>query len=137
MLGPNDFLGVWRLSRQIDDRFGGTAGTFVGTARFAQVGPQQLDYAEEGQIRFGDGPTLTANRHYQWHFRSDMVDVRFADGAAFHGFVPQGQVDGTDHPCGDDHYQVAYDFTDWPRWRATWRVTGPRKDYTSVSVYDR
>jgi hypothetical protein len=48
-----------------------------------------------------------------------------------------GQADGTEHPCGDDHYTVQYDFRSWPQWTAVWQVSGPRKDYTSRSAYTR
>jgi hypothetical protein len=30
---------------------------------------------------------------------------------------------------------VRYDFRDWPRWQAEWRVTGPRKDYGIVTRF--
>lgn len=137
MLGLSDFVGMWQLQREIDDRHSSQQGAFQGTCTFRENGPSRLDYFEEGTIRFGTGPELTANRRYQWHFRPEVVDVRFEDGSAFHSFVPTGQAKGTEHPCGDDHYTVQYDFRSWPDWQATWRVTGPRKDYTSISRYTR
>ena len=132
-----DFLGVWQLNRHIDDRHGHQQGLFQGRAIFHENGPDQLDYIEEGQIQFGSGPVLTANRRYQWHFMDTHIEVRFENGDAFHSFVAAGQADGTEHPCGDDHYTVRYDFKNWPQWQATWQVTGPRKDYTSITQYRR
>ena len=42
---------------------------------------------------------------------------------------------GAVHDCGADRYRVRYDFRRWPRWRAEWRVTGPAKNYGTVSEY--
>ncbi|MFN3661747.1 DUF6314 family protein [Yoonia sp.] len=133
MLGRDDFAGDWRLARRIVDRHGGMHGDFTGTAVLTLAGADGLDYVEAGQMRFGDAPPMQATRRYHWQFRPGLVLVRFADGRDFHSFMPTGQAAGTDHPCGEDYYTVTYDFTRWPDWRATWVVTGPRKDYTSVT----
>ena len=135
MLGPEDFLGRWSLQRTIEDRFLGQKGSFGGTATFQAQDTDWLGYHEEGLIKLGDGPLMSAERRYQWHFDEAGVDVRFADGAAFHRFKPKGIGAGTDHPCGDDFYTVQYDFSAWPAWSAVWTVSGPRKDYTSTSHY--
>lgn len=135
MLCAVDFAGRWQLQRVITDRLGGQVGYLTGQAAFTQAGPDVLDYHETGDLRIGEGPVMVAARRYLWVFDADGVAVQFADGAAFHRFVPMGHAAGTDHPCGDDLYRVEYDFTRWPIWRATWIVIGPRKDYTSVSDY--
>lgn len=137
MIGRDDFAGSWILSRQIVDRHGGQDGRMDGRMVLAPQGDDMLQYAEMGEMRLDNGPVLQASRSYLWRFAIDRVVVTFADGAAFHSFVPKGQAAGTDHPCGDDFYRVAYDFTPWPHWTATWDVSGPRKDYTSVSRYQR
>lgn len=137
MLGLHDFMGSWQVQRSIDDRHGQQHGGFHGTAWFVQSGPARLDYTEDGTIRFGNGPALKATRAYQWDIRPDLIDVQFADGRAFHSFTPQGKAEGSDHPCGADHYSVQYDFQEWPFWQAVWTVTGPRKDYTSTTHYRR
>jgi hypothetical protein len=85
----------------------------------------------------GAGPEFEARRAYLWSFEGTGVVVRFDDETPFHSFTAIGQSDGTVHHCGADTYRVRYDFSHWPRWQATWRVTGPRKDYLSVSDYSR
>lgn len=134
-LGKDDFLGTWRLNRQISDRYAGHAGRFRGLAQFSLLESDGLTYDETGSMQLGDGPQMTATRRYLWLFDTDGVAVHFSDGKAFYRFTPSGMGQGTDHPCGDDYYKVQYDFTRWPDWTATWTVTGPRKDYTSVSRY--
>lgn len=135
-LGRDDFAGVWQISRQITDRLG-PDGEFVGTAALVPTGDNGLHYRETGQLTLADGTPMMAERQYVWRFVDNRVAVAFADGAAFHTFLPAGQAAGSDHPCGADHYRVRYDFTQWPQWRATWTVNGPRKDYASVSEYVR
>ena len=105
-----------------------------GEARFTGEAPD-LVYHEAGDLRLGTGPVLRAERRYLWHFGEGRVTVRFEDGRAFHAFPLTAEAEGSDHPCGEDLYRVTYDFRDWPRWRATWEVAGPRKDYTSISDY--
>ena len=137
MFTQGDFVGEWHLRRQIDDCLSGQTGDVSGTAVLSDAASGGLRDHETGKMTFGGGPPMTAERRYNWIFRPDHVEVTFADGAAFHCFVPKGHVAGTDHPCGADFYTVRYDFTQWPRWRAVWTVTGPRKDYVSVSQYER
>ena len=133
-LGAADFAGRWRLERRITDHRGGPESVLRGEVYLEPVAGG-LEYRERGSLRLGDGPPLEAERRYFWAFIEGEVRVRFADGAPFHAFVPAGKGAGTPHPCGDDLYQCAYDFTAWPRWRVTWRVRGPRKDYLSVSEH--
>ncbi|MFG5380310.1 DUF6314 family protein [Yoonia sp. R2-816] len=137
MLTLADFKGEWRITREITDRLTGNAGRLEGTATFTDDAPDTLLYEERGRLRLGDGPEMAATRRYRWHFADGRVDMTFDDGSAFHSFVPHSYVSGTDHQCGDDAYAVRYDFIPWPRWRAVWVVTGPRKDYTSVTEFTR
>ena len=137
MLTSDDFEGTWQIEREITDRLAGRNGRLTGQATLTRQTADTLLYDEEGTLTLADGTALAATRRYQWHFQQDRVDMRFEDGAAFHSFVPHGYVDGTEHPCGDDIYNVRYDFIPWPRWRAVWVVKGPRKDYTSVTEFTR
>lgn len=136
MIGAADFLGDWALSRRIEDARAGAGGRFEGAAVFTEAGPGLLRYEERGGLRMGTGPVLTAERRYLWRFEGARVAVLFEDGRAFHGFDPAGRPEAS-HWCDPDAYAVRYDFADWPRWRAVWRVTGPRKDYVMDSAYAR
>lgn len=131
-----DFLGDWQLTRQITDALHGQNGQLVGHAQFLADGVG-LRYQENGQLTLVSGAVLQADRTYFWNNDESGIAVRFADGAVFHGFDPVGRARGTTHLCGADTYNVAYDFDRWPDWSATWDVTGPRKDYRSISHYNR
>ena len=132
----SDFLGDWQLTRQITDALHSQNGQLEGRARFV-TGGDGLRYEETGQLTLASGAVLQADRAYLWDADAGGIAVRFAYGIAFHRFDPVGQVSGTTHLCGEDTYSVAYDFGRWPNWSATWDVTGPRKDYRSISHYNR
>lgn len=135
LLGLSDFEGQWTLNRQIKDHLGQMNGAMVGSATFTARADGALDYREEGTLTLADGSTFAARRFYRWCSDGAGIAVFFDDGGPFHHFRPQGVTDGTTHLCGADTYQVAYDFSNWPRWSATWQVTGPRKRYTSMSLF--
>ena len=131
-----ELAGAWHLTRRITDRRTGQQGRLDGLARLVPVAGG-LDYAEAGLLRLGDGPSLTATRAYRWRFAGEAVEVAFGDGRPFHRFVAGVTGTGTDHLCGDDLYQVRYDWDGWPDWGAVWDVKGPRKDYRMESRYAR
>ncbi len=130
-----DFAGAWEVAREIEDAAGGQKGTFVGRALLRPEGETGLIYAEDGVLRMGEGPALTATRTYLWAFEPTGVVVRFADGRAFHTFSFEAAE--AEHLCGADLYRVRYDLGGWPVWTARWDVRGPRKDYAMVSRYSR
>ncbi len=134
ILGRDDFAGVWQVARVITDRLG-PGGAFHGTVTMLPEVDDRLRYHEIGQLKLDSGPMMMAERRYLWRFTARKIAVTFSDGTAFHVFQPHGQAAGTEHVCGPDLYRVAYDFRHWPRWQATWTVTGPRKEFTSVSDY--
>ena len=130
-----EFEGLWRLERRISDALGPDA-VFSGTARFTPDG-QGLILDEAGRLDLAGQGAFQAERRYLWRPDGAGVAVFFADGRDFHRFDPGQGAAVADHWCDPDTYKVRYDFSLWPRWQAEWRVTGPRKDYTMLSVYTR
>jgi hypothetical protein len=122
-----DFIGTWTLSRSLAHG-DGTQARFEGQARFTPQGDGAL-YHEAGDLIMGQG-RFHAERSYRWD-----ADLRvfFDDGRFFHQ-VPDAGGEAA-HWCDPDQYDVVYDFSQWPRWQAVWRVRGPRKDYTSTTDY--
>jgi hypothetical protein len=127
----HDFIGGWAFERQIRDRLGPdlTAG---GTVTFTRA-RRGLEQLEEGWIRLPH-TILRAGRRYIWHGWPE-VQVAFADGRPFHSFDARSNVPEARHRCGDDIYDVRYDFSGWPMWSAAWTVSGPRKSYLSLTRY--
>ena len=132
------FRGHWFIKRDILDLDSEWLGRLEGHADFADLGGGALHYREEGRLRFGGLEDVQASRDYRWQIHpSGRIDVSFADGRDFHSFdFAYGRAEAS-HFCDPDLYEVAYDFSRWPSWRAEWRVEGPRKDYRMVTIYTR
>ena len=135
-----DFTGLWTISRQIDDR---RAASGQGAARLAGTCDFTLDsegfMQEERGLLYMPGvdTPFEAARRYLWRAEGALITVFFDDGRYFHSFDPCQTHPEAYHDCTPDRYEVRYDFSKWPIWRARWRVIGPRKDYVSVTEYWR
>jgi hypothetical protein len=136
ILGATDFLGDWRITREITDFRLREGGRLEGLARFTPEG-EGLRYHESGMLSFAGGAPIRAERSYLWHFTEIEVQVAYADGAPFHSFSRAGGHEATPHLCGEDLYRGTYSFVAFPAWEVTWSVEGPRKDYRSVTRYTR
>ncbi|MBK5932503.1 hypothetical protein C8N32_1366 [Rhodovulum imhoffii] len=130
-----NFEGLWRLTRKIDDTLTGQCAVLEGQASFTVV-PGGLRYEEEGTLRWPGQPPMMARRVYLWHAVPGRIDVCFADGRFFHSIAP-GATPEASHDCPPDFYHVRYDFSRWPDWSAVWDVHGPRKTYAMRSLYSR
>lgn len=132
--GLADFARDWQIDREIEDRKAGETTTFQGTVRVIPE-PDQLRWIEEGTLTNSAG-SFAGSRTYLWRADplSHGISLHFEDGRFFHTIHPVPKPSDA-HDCPPDTYQVAYDFSDWPRWQANWTVTGPRKDYTMLSRY--
>lgn len=119
-----DFIGRWRLSREIVHG-DGTRARFGGVAEWSADGA----YVERGTLDMGTA-RFAAERRYRW---TEDLEVYFDDGRFFHTVPRTGGQ--TSHWCDPDQYDVTYDFSAWPEWAARWQVRGPRKDYVMTSTY--
>ena len=129
-----DFEGCWQIERQIQDRLTGRIGRLQGRAEF-YPDEMGLTYDETGLLEFPGHPKLNASQRYLWRANGDRISVHFADGRNFHLIDITNAQPQAVHDCPPDWYNVRYDFAAWPNWNATWDVTGPRKDYRSVTKF--
>lgn len=131
------FIGTYSVARTIHDRRGGQSASFNGQAVIEAIQGVQggAHYSEKGALQIGAGPAFAAERQYLWRMAGARIAVDFADGRAFHDFDPVAGGQATEHLCGEDMYRGGYDFSEWTCWSVTWDVTGPRKDYRSVTLY--
>lgn len=125
-----DFDGRWRFERHIRHSDAPEA-TARGTAVWdpCEAG---LRYVEQGELFIPGHTAMTTERRYIWRA---PLDVYFEDGRFFHTVPAAGGE--TEHDCPPDTYRVVYRFAAWPAFETVWRVTGPRKDYTMVTRYQR
>ncbi len=134
--GLAEFVGVWRVDRQIADHKADRQVSFSGNVDFVSD-EAGLFCEERGLLNMGQGPLVEALRRYYWRSKlRGQVDVFFDTWEPFHSFMLTPTSDAV-YNCKPDIYKVRYDFTRWPKWQAVWTVTGPRKDYVSTSSYRR
>lgn len=129
-----DFEGRWRIARRIEDEWMGTTGLFEGVGRFTPDG-EGLAYREVGELKLPQEAPLAASRDYLWRAEPAGIAVLYHDGRFFHRIKAGADVVQDWHVCGEDDYDVTYNFTHWPDWRMIWKVRGPRKDYVSISDF--
>ncbi len=130
-----DFVGHWQLSRRIENAMG-PDGSLTGTA-ILQARSGGLAYHEQGALRLGATAPLAASRRYLWQALPGAIAVQFEDGRAFHQFDPAALQSDARHDCQPDLYLLRYDFSQWPGWRCSVQVRGPRKSYQMVTHYQR
>lgn len=126
----SDFSGRWHLTKEIAHA-SGEAARFEGVAVWEETGAGFCCH-EEGHLILNAGPPIRAERRYLWQA---PLRVCFEDGRFFHDVPALGGA--AHHHCAPDDYHVTYTFSDWPRWRAVWRVSGPRKAYRMTADYWR
>ena len=132
------FAGDWEIEREIEDVKGGRHGRFTGRARFTPS-PEGLRYREEGRLALDDGAGDGRDARLPLARRrggGDRGAVRRRPACSTASSLDEPDP-AAEHACPPDTYRVRYDFARWPRWRAEWRVTGPRKDYGMVSRFRR
>ena len=130
--GIADFHQPWRITREIEDRKAGAKVSFEGKVMTEMVSGQ-LRWHETGQLRMPQG-AFASDRVTLWQDVEAGLAVHFDDGRLFHR-IDRAVSPIATHDCDPDVYNLAYDFAPWPRWSVTITVSGPRKDYTSVTLY--
>ncbi|CUI80424.1 DUF6314 family protein [Cognatishimia activa] len=137
----SDFVGAWRVTREIEDHIANTQITAAGEAVFTMQSDQVGDgliYNETMEITFPGSAPMHATRRYFWLPNgAGQIAVHFDDNRYFHAVALETPTPKDHHQCDPDNYNVAYDFSDWPNWQASWTVKGPRKDYVMLSRYTR
>ena len=92
--GLADFLGRYRLTRQIEDARAQVQSRFEGEAVIAATS-DGASYREVGQLVM-NGQRFEAERSYIWQQKGARIDVLFADGRPFHDFDPIAGGKATD-----------------------------------------
>jgi len=127
--------GNWNINRVIDDRHADQQAFFTGHASFEEA-DLLLMYGEDGELSIGS-TKMRASRRYIWLLEGENIKVSYENGLPFHEFKVSDGKAKAKHLCGDDIYYAEYSFYLQDSWRVIWTVNGPRKDYTSTTVYSR
>jgi hypothetical protein len=129
-LALSEFIGTWNVRRSILDRNTGVTTRFVGTLLITA-----RDFFEEGTTSVGQA-SFVSRRRYALDFNGDRLVVVFSDGRPFIQLAAVADQSVV-HDCVDDIYAGRIVARDANHVAEIWRVTGPRKNYTSIAHFNR
>jgi hypothetical protein len=127
---PRDFAGKWQVRRIVIDHLNRTRHDFTGSATITTT-----SIVEQGELQIGK-TAIEASRAYQLAMNDDGIVASFPTGREFIrlGLANRQTVH---HHCGADSYSGRFFFRNQAWWAEFWRVSGPRKRYSSLTRYRR
>ncbi|WP_420416853.1 DUF6314 family protein [Pacificispira sp.] len=127
-----DLGGRWRLSRLVFDF---SEGTFLrGTGEMQAVADGARLWRLQETLIFNG---FEAQRDSLWQIVGQSLHLRYADGAPLVVLdLTQGTAEDA-HLCAPDRYLARFKTLGSDRFKLSWRVTGPRKNYAMVTDYRR
>jgi len=147
------FPGLWNFTRIAKSKTPNLpSGTIEGQASFTEAGTDALHYQETGRFSPDVGDALEVRMEYFYYLNTqeNRIEKYFAkDGqktGLFYalkfsqGRSPSLEATG-DHLCIADTYKASYQFPspnddDFKSFRLTYTVNGPKKDYTTETIFE-
>lgn len=126
------FEGTWVFNRSISG-----SGTSAGKATYIKEGSDTLLYREDGLFTNLDGVSFQNFRMYCYRLENGLISVYFTDGKPFHTLQFDGDKATGHHLCACDHYDAEYLFEAPDRFRLSYKVKGPKKDYTIETLFQK
>lgn len=132
---------TWRLQRRITHHQTNQVVTIEGIATW-QAAPGAEEkytylYGEKCVMQL-ENYTAKATQTYGYHFPSESIAaVYFSDGRFFYTLDLATSHCDIQHLCGEDIYDGMVDAISKREYRQIWRVSGPRKHYTSHTIFSR
>lgn len=102
-----------------------------------------LLYREKINLKTPHGSTLAGSREYIYLFHQDRLEIFFClEGKLGELFMAlpfqfSSHTYQCTHHCGADTYHGEFEFSLPDKFKITYRVEGPRKDYVIRSEYSR
>ncbi len=130
-------IGAWHLERKIS-----SGENLTGKAVFSQANENCLLAEESGQLQMTDGNLVSAHRRWIWQEEQGDLRIFFDESPLrlYHGFRPilkgQNWFGTGKHICQPDTYVGEYQMSA-DRMEIRQSISGPKKDYSIVSVYRR
>ena len=137
-----DYLSdTWRLQRRITHHQTNQVVIIEGIATWQMlsgVGKIYTHLYHEDCVMQLETYTAKATQTYGYHFPNDsMADVYFSDGRFFYTLDLTTSHCDIQHLCGDVTYNGVVDVISEREYRQIWQVRGPRKHYTSHTIFSR
>ena len=132
---------TWHLQRRITHHWTNQVVTIEGVVTW-QTAPRTEEnytdlYREHCVMRL-ENYTAKATQTYGYHFPSDSIAaVYFSDGRFFYTLDLTTSHCDIQHLCGDDTYDGIVDAISENQYQQIWQVRGPRKHYTSHTIFSR
>lgn len=137
-----DYLSyTWHLQRRITDHLTHQVVMIEGVVTWEEARGGAAPYTNlyhENCVMQLPQYTATASQTYGYQFPSDSIaEVSFIDGRLFYTLDLATSHCDIHHLCGEDTYIGGVDAIAEREYLQTWRVRGPRKDYTSHTIFSR
>ena len=151
---PAFFIGIWKIARTCIDHTSNSNNNFQGSgkATFKELSNNNdnslLQYSESLTLNISVANTTNstqATKQYHYEFKDGDVSIYNEEksGNAIHcqkmfdlNFINNKSAKGQ-YECGNDMYNCTFTFLSDTRFSITYKVTGPKKDYTLISIFEK
>ena len=133
-----ELIGSWSYEREFDN---GSSGR--GFACFERTNSNKLKYSETGTLNLTTDAVLKSKRKYYFIADKNKLEIYFFENprTLFQSFELKSKgntlIGKANHQCGSDHYASEYIFKSDGRFKITHEVRGPKKKYSSKTIYSK
>ena len=133
-----ELIGSWSYEREFDN---GSFGR--GFACFERTNSNKLKYSETGTLNLTTAAVLKSKRKYYFIANKNKLEIYFFENpkTLFQSFELKSKgntlIGKANHQCGSDHYASEYIFKSDGRFKITHEVRGPKKKYSSKTIYSK
>ncbi|MEC8133217.1 MAG: DUF6314 family protein [Bacteroidota bacterium] len=133
-----ELIGSWSYEREFDN---GSSGS--GFACFERTNSNKLEYSETGTLNLTTATVLKSKRKYYFIANKNKLEIYFFENpkTLFQSFELKSKgntlIGKANHQCGSDHYASEYIFKSDGRFKITHEVRGPKKKYSSKTIYSK
>ena len=133
-----ELIGSWSYEREFDN---GSFGR--GFACFERTNSNKLKYSETGTLNLTTAAVLKSKRKYYFIANKNKLEIYFFENpkTLFQSFELKSKgntlIGKANHQCGSDHYASEYIFKSNGRFKITHEVRGPKKKYSSKTIYSK
>ena len=133
-----ELIGSWSYEREFDN---GSSGS--GLACFERTNSNKLEYSENGTLNLTTAAILKSKRKYYFIANKNKLEIYFFENpkTLFQSFELKSKgntlTGKANHQCGSDHYASEYIFKSDGRFEITHKVRGPKKKYSSKTIYSK
>jgi len=134
----NQLIGTWSLKRDIFDKVG--ESQLLGECQFSKLSDTRLLCEESGVLNY-NGHQTDASRSYIYELQDDKIVIFYNDAHRSGDILHELEFTNKDkvifarhcHDCGQDKYNLTFEFSNSGNIKMHYVVKGPHKDYRMVS----